>query len=139
MNMNNTQYLKKNGYYRAYNISKENDSYYINLYNQRKDSSDINNNLSNKNNILDEEYNYKNSSYNSFLKGMKAGIETKNINLGSLTKSINNSNFLRYNMSIKNIEKHEKLNSSNYFSKTNSSLDRNFFPNRSLQNYYIHW
>ena len=70
---------------------------------------------------------------------MKAGIETKNINLGSLTKSINNSNFLRYNMSIKNIEKHEKLNSSNYFSKTNSSLDRNFFPNRSLQNYYIHW
>ena len=137
INLNNTQYLKKNNGYKEYNILKENDSYYINLYNQRKDSSDENH-INNK--ILNEESNNKNSFYNSFMKGIKSGIETKNINLGSLTKSINNSNFLRYNMSIKNNEKHEKLNSSgNYFNNTNSSLDRNFFSNRSLENYYIHW
>ena len=137
INLNNTQYLKKNNGYKECNILKENDSCYINLYNQRKDSS-AENHINNK--VLNEESNNKKSFYNSFMKGIKSGIETKNINLSSLTKSINNSNFLRYNMSIKNNEKHEKLNSgSNYFNNTNSSLDRNFFSNRSLENYYIHW
>ena len=102
INMNNTQYFKKNNYYKAYNISKENDSNSINLYNHRKDSSEEN--QINKNSK--EESNNKSSFYNSFMKGIKSGIETKNINLSSLNKSINNSNFLRYHMSIKNNEKH---------------------------------
>ena len=42
-------------------------------------------------------------------------------------------------MSLKKNEKHEKLNSTNYFNNTNSSQDGIFFSNKSLVNYYIHW
>ena len=140
MIMNNTHYLKNNNnnyYDYNYNISKENDSLYLNLYNQRSDSSDINTFDYKKNS---EDIKLKESFYNSLLKDIQSRIETKNIYLGALTKNINNnSNFQLYNMSLKKNEKHEKLNSTNYFNNTNSSQDGIFFSNKSLVNYYIHW
>ena len=132
--INNTKYLKCK-YNNNSNISNENDSYFINLYNKRNGHSDINNF---DNNNSTEDYNNKSSFYNSFIKGINLGIETKNINIGALKK--NNPKNQRYYASIKRNEKHFKLNSiTNNFNKINISQEENFFPNKSMANYFIKW
>ena len=143
LNMKNTQYLKKNihCYNNNYNISKENDSLYLNLYNKRKDSSNIN--ITDCNNRYSgEDKELQNSCYNSIIQEIQSKIETKNINLGNLrglnNNINNNSNFQRYNISLRKNDNHEKLSSTNYFSNTNSSQDVNYFSNRSLVNYHTH-
>ena len=134
MNMNNTHYLQKNS---NSNILKENDSNYLNLCEQRNDSLDSDNFKYNK--YSADIQNNKTDYYNFFIKGNQKRIETKNINLGSLNKN-ENSNFQKYNMSLRKNEKHEKLNSSsNYFNSTSSFQDSNFISKRSIGNYYIKW
>ena len=138
VNMNNTHYFKKNYFCNNYNISKENDSNYLNLYNKRNDSFDPNNFTNNKYSV--DLQNNKTDYYNFFHKGNQQIIETKKINLGSLNKNNNSSNFQRYNMSLRKNEKHVKLNSStNYFNYTNSFQDTILNSNKSIGNYYIRW
>ena len=84
----------------------------------------------------------KNKSYfdNSFFKGTKSKIETKSINLGALTKSVNgNTNFQRYNISTRQGDRHEKLNNSNYFNNSVGSQDGHLLTNNTIGNYYIQW
>ena len=137
---NNSQILRKMNYYHRNNILKENDSCYINLYNERNDSPIDKNNIEKNIDSIEGKNTNINSFYNTFLKDIKYGIETKNINLSSLNKKINNSNIQRYNISLRKNEKHQNLNSSsNCFNSTNFSQDGNIINNKSLLNYYIHW
>ena len=137
LNMNNTQSINDNNNYNNFNnfnIPKENNKNYINLFLHKKDNS-----TRLFNNIVSEE---PNKSYfdNSFFKGVKYKIETKNINLGALTKSVNgNTNFQRYNMSTRQGDGHEKLNSSNFFNNSVGSQDGHLLTNNTIGKYYIQW
>jgi hypothetical protein len=137
MNMNNTQSINDNNNYNNFNnfnIPKENNKNYINLFLHKKDNS-----TRLFNNIVSEE---PNKSYfdNSFFKGVKFKIETKNINLGALTKSVNgNTNFQRYNISTRQGDGHEKLNSSNFFNNSVGSQDGHLLTNNTIGKYYIQW
>jgi hypothetical protein len=137
LNMNNSQFINDNNNdskFNNFNISKENNKNFINLCLQKKDFSTrlFNNNASEE----------RNKSYfdNSFFKGIKSKIETKSINLGALTKSVNgNTNFQRYNISTKLGDGHDKLNSSNFFNSSVGSQDGNLFTNNTIGSYYIQW
>ena len=137
LNMNNTQSINDNNNYNNFNnfnIPKENNKNYINLFLHKKDNS-----TRLFNNIVSEE---PNKSYfdNSFFKGVKYKIETKNINLGALTKSVNgNTNFQRYNISTRQGDGHEKLNSSNFFNNSVGSQDGHLLTNNTIGKYYIQW
>ena len=136
INMSNTQFINDNNSYNNFNdyIPKENNKNYMNLFLHKKD---CNTRIFNK--IGSEE---PNKSYfnNSFFKGVKSKIETKNINLRALTKSVNgNTNFQRYNISTRQGEGHEKLNSSNYFNNSAGSQDLHLLTNNTIGNYYIQW
>ena len=135
LNINNTQYVKRSNLNNL-NITKENDSNFLNLY-ERKDSDIYNLNF---NRYSPKDQDLKDYSFDSFVKGIKFGIETKNINLGSLKKcNNNNSNYQRYNMSIRKDEKHQKLISSNIFNITDCSQVGIYNTNKNLGKYYIHW
>ena len=132
--MNNTQYIKRST--NNYNI--ENDSYYLNLFNQRRDSD--NNFYNYNNNSPNEEQYLRDSYYESSTKGTKYTIETRNINLGALTKCKKNSNFVRYNKYLRKNDLHQKLNSTNYFNSTNYSQEGNYkMNNKNNSNNFIRW
>ena len=124
-NKNNKKYI---------NISKENDPNYMNLYLQ-KNNNDKNNKIYER-----KTKKPKTLTYNSFLKGIKTKIETKNIYLGALTKSINcKPNCQRNNLA--NI-KEENQGKNNCFSLYNNSIgskDGNLFSNETVGNCYIKW
>ena len=128
----NDNQKKKNKNY--FNISKENDMNYINLPN-----NNINNNANN--NIYERKTKkQKTSTYNSFLKGVKTKIETKNIYLGALTKSINyKPNDQRSNVVNKKEEKQEKNNCFSSYNSSIGSKDANFLTNENIGNCYIRW
>ena len=130
--MNSTLYFKRKNNYNNSSENKENDNYYMNVNNIRN-NSDINNFNSSNNSPKNQD-----SFFDSFLKGIKHGIETKSINLGSLTKCINNnSNDQKYNISLKKNE-HQKIYSSNYFNNSNCSHE-GYNTNKSIGSYYIRW
>ena len=137
MSMNNTQFINDYNNYTNFNninIPKENNKNFINLFLHKKDCSThiYNNNASEE----------RNKSYfdNSFFKGVKSKIETKSINLGALTKSVNdNTNFQRYNISTRQGDRHENLNRSNYFNNSMGSQDGYLLTNNTIGNYYIQW
>ncbi len=132
--MNNTQYIKRNT--NNYNI--ENDSYYLNLFNQKRDSD--NNFYNYNNNSPNEEQDLRDSYYESSTKGTKYAIETRNINLGALTKCKKNSNFVRYNKYLRKNDLHQKLNSTNYFNNNNCSQEGNYKMNNKNSSYnFIRW
>ena len=116
------------------NISKENDPNYMNLYLQ-KNNNDKNNKIYER-----KTKKPKTLTYNSFLKGIKTKIESKNIYLGALTKSINcKPNCQRNNLA--NI-KEENQGKNNCFSLYNNSIgskDGNLFSNETVGNCYIKW
>ena len=137
VSMNNTEFINDyNNYnnFNNFNMPKENNKNYINLFLHKKDCS-----TRLFNNTASEE---PNKSYfdNSFFQGVKSKIETKSINLGALTKSVNgNTNFQRYNISTRQCDRHEKLNSSNYFNNSVGSQDGHLLTNNTIGNYYIQW
>jgi len=138
INLNNTQVLNDNNNYNNfnnYNIQKENNKNYMNLFLHKKDFSTR---FLKKNSSEENNQSYFN---NSFFKGIKSKIETKSINLGALTKSvIGSTNFQRYNISTRQIEGHEKMNSSNLFNNSVGSQDGPFLTNNNtIGNYYIQW
>lgn len=127
--MNNTQHFKKKNLYNNENTSKENNMNAINLSNEKKDFYD------------EKNFDYTGTFYNPFIKGPNTGILTKSINLGALNKNNNkNTNFQRYNMTMKKNDYHEKLkNSNNYFNNINCSQEGNISSNKILKKYYIRW
>ena len=105
--------------------NKENNCYFNN---KEKKYSDINLFYYNKNS-----FDAQNFFNNEIKSGDRIyGIETKYMNLGSLTKNNNLSNLQKYN-------KHSKLISNNYYYNLNRSQDENRYTNKSLANYYIRW
>ena len=133
-NLNIKQFFNDNQKNNDFFFSKENDKNYTNLYSQ-KNNNDTNNNIYGR-----KTKKQKASNYNSFLKGVKTKIETKNIYLGTLTKSINyKPNFQRNNVINRKEENQEKINGYNLYNSSLGSKEGNFLANETIGNCYIRW
>ena len=116
------------------NASKENDQNYANLYLQ-KNNNDTNNNIYER-----KTKKQKTSTYNSFLKGVKTKIESKNIYLGTLTKNNNcKANFQRNNVINKKEENKGKNNCFSIYNSSIGSKDGNYLSNETIGNCYVRW
>ena len=134
LNMSNTQFFKRNSNYKDFQVSKENDQNYMNLYLYRNNSNS--NNKIVKYSVESEKVNdYKNS------KALKYDIETKNIKLGFLNKKyLGGSDYKISNNGNRLTQMHSLLNSSsNIFDNSACSKDEILYENQSLGNYYIKW
>ena len=132
ISMNTSKYFinSKNNFNKT-NESKENDKNYNNISFPKNDLEPLK-----YNKFTSKEQNIRTSIYNTFMKGVKYDIETKNINLASLTK--NNNNCQIYNISMRNNERYERFDKSINFNSSLGSHDGYFYNNQSLGNYYIY-
>jgi hypothetical protein len=125
---------QKNNNKNYINVSKENDKNYMNL-NLQKNNNDTNNKIYER-----KTKKQKTSTYNTFLKGGKTKIGTKNIYLGALTKSINcKPNFQRNNVVNKKEENQGKNNCFNLYNSPIGSKDGNCLSKEAFGNCYIKW
>ena len=137
LNKSNTQFFRKTNNIKNYQIPKENDKNFVNLYLQRNNSGST---YINKYSVESEKVNnYKNN------KVLKYEIETKNIKLGHINKKdFCGSDYKRSNYNNNSRSRltqfHSRLNSStNYFDISTCSKDENLYGNQNISNYYIKW